>query len=49
MYTGETPKFDKNKIIYGNHSRFAKNWMCGPNDKINEMRIPGYTGHIKGL
>ena len=49
MYAGEVPKFDKNKSIYGNASRFGKNWVCGPNHMINEQRIPGYTGHIKGL
>jgi len=28
------PKIDKNKIVYGNSSRFAKNWACGPNHMI---------------
>jgi hypothetical protein len=49
MYSGVIPPFDKNKIIFGNHSRFARNWVCGPNHMINEQRIPGYTGHIKGM
>ena len=40
---------DQNKIVHGNHSRFAKNWTCGPTHMINEQRLPGYTGHIKGL
>lgn len=44
-----TPKFDKNKIIFGNVSRFAKNWVCGPNHEIRLQHVPGYTGHIKGL
>ena len=39
---------DKNKIIFGNHSRYAKNWIGGPNDKITPQYIPGYTGHVKG-
>lgn len=26
-----TPLIDKNKVVYGNMSRFAKNWVCGPN------------------
>jgi len=43
------PAIDKNKIVYGNHSRFAKNWASGPNDMIRNQRVPGYTGHIKGL
>lgn len=49
MYSGEPPSYDKNKIIYGNHSRFGANWISGPNHMINESRVPGYTGHIKGL
>lgn len=48
-YSGEPVPFDKNKVIFGNHSRFGKNWMCGPNHMINDQRIPGYTGHVKGL
>jgi len=28
------PNIDKNKIIYGNLSRYAKNWINGPNHKI---------------
>jgi hypothetical protein len=43
------PAIDKNKIVYGNHSRFAKNWGSGPNHMIRNQRVPGYTGHIKGL
>ena len=37
------------KIIYGNRSRFAKNWISGPNDEIRKQLVPGYTGHTKGL
>ena len=44
-----TPAVDKNKAIYGNMSRFAKNWVCGPNHEIRNQRVPGYTGHVKGL
>lgn len=29
-----TPAVDKNKMIYGNKSRFAANWTCGPNHMI---------------
>ena len=43
------PKIDKNKTIYGNYSRFAKNWACGPNHTVRNQMVPGYTGHIKGL
>lgn len=43
------PPIDDNKIIYGNLSRYAKNWMNGPNHQIRNQFVPGYTGHIKGL
>jgi hypothetical protein len=43
------PKIDKNKQIYGNSSKFAKNWACGPNHMIRNQQVPGYTGHVKGL
>jgi hypothetical protein len=44
-----TPQIDKNKVVFGNMSRFAKNWVCGPNHEIRNQQVPGYTGHIKGL
>lgn len=44
-----TPYLDKNRIIYGNSSRNALNWQCGPNHMIRNQQVPGYTGHIKGL
>ena len=43
------PSIDKNKIIFGNRSRYAKNWINGPNHEIRNQQVPGYTGHIKGL
>ena len=43
------PAIDKNKEVHGNLSRFAKNWVCGPNHVIRNQQVPGYTGHIKGL
>jgi len=49
VYSEKLPHFDKNKSIYGNKSRFAKKWACGPSHMINQQRVPGYTGHIKGL
>ena len=30
-------------------SRYAKNWINGPNHEIRNQFVPGYTGHIKGL
>ena len=43
------PAIDKNKVVYGNMSRYAKNWISGPNHQIRNQQVPGYTGHIKGL
>lgn len=40
---------NKNKIIYGNHSKFATNWVCGPNHMLRKQAVPGYGGHIKGI
>jgi hypothetical protein len=39
----------ENKLIYGNLSIFAKNWVAGPTHEIRDQHIPGYTGHLKGL
>ena len=44
-----TPKVNKNKETFGNLSRFAPNWTCGPKHMIRQHRVPGYTGHVKGL
>ena len=49
VYSDKPLPWDKNKIVYGNVSRRARNWMSGPTHRINEQRIPGYTGHIKGM
>ena len=43
------PNIDKRKIIFGNHSKNAENWMCGPNHMIRRQHVPGYCGHIKGI
>jgi len=43
------PAIDKNKIVFGNMSRYAKNWINGPNHQIRNQQVPGYTGHVKGL
>lgn len=32
--TSFVPSIDKNKIIFGNRSRYAKNWINGPNHNI---------------
>ena len=31
------PAIDKNKIVFGNMSRYAKNWMNGPNHEIRNL------------
>ena len=31
------PAIDKNKIVFGNMSRYAKNWMNGPNHEIRNQ------------
>ena len=31
------PRIDENKIIHSNESRFAKNWVCGPNHMIRHQ------------
>jgi len=46
-----THTLDKAKanMIFGNCSRFAKNWIAGPSNEVRQQHVPGYTGHIKGL
>ena len=43
------PSLKQDKLIYGNLSIFAKNWVGGPTHEIREQHVPGYTGHVKGL
>lgn len=31
------PSLSKNKEIFGNKSRFAKNWICGPNHMVRNQ------------
>jgi len=47
--TGFNDKMTKNKQIFGNCSRFAKNWIAGPNNEVRQQHVPGYTGHVKHL
>jgi hypothetical protein len=49
FYGPTAQKLKNDKIIFGNCSRFAKNWVGGPNNEIRKQHVPGYTGHIKGL
>jgi len=47
IYTGKPPPKNKvNKEIFGNWSKYGKNWMSGPTHRIHVQRVPGYTGHV---
>ena len=37
------------EVKFGNNSRTAVSWICGPTHKINKQHVPGYTGHVHGL
>jgi hypothetical protein len=38
-----------NKDVYGNWSKYAKNWVAGPNHEVVKQHVPGYTGHVPGV
>ena len=38
-----------NHLKYGNWSKHAPNWICGPNHEIRYQQVPGYTCHVPGL
>lgn len=38
-----------NKDVYGNGSKFAKNWISGPTHNMRRQQVPGYTGHVRGM
>ena len=38
-----------NKDVYGNWSKYSKNWISGPTDSIRRQHVPGYTGHVRGM
>jgi hypothetical protein len=40
---------DINKDVYGNHSKRAVNWICGPTHEIRRQNIPGYKGVSRGI
>jgi hypothetical protein len=44
-----TPQNKSQKDIYGNWSKNAKNWICGPTHQVQQQHIPGYTGHVSGI
>ena len=44
-----TPSNKPNKDIYGNFSRYARNWVAGPTHEVCKQHVPGYTGHVPGV
>lgn len=38
-----------NKDVFGNQSRYSKNWISGPTHNIRKQQVPGYTGHVRGM
>lgn len=38
-----------NKDVFGNQSKFSKNWIAGPTHHVRRQQVPGYTGHIRGM
>jgi hypothetical protein len=45
----QTPSNKANKDIYGNWSRYARNWVAGPTHEVCKQHVPGYTGHVPGV
>jgi len=44
-----TPANKPNKDIFGNWSRYARNWIAGPTHEVCLQHVPGYTGHVPGV
>ena len=38
-----------NPDVFGNTSKYAKNWIAGPTHQIRRQQVPGYTGHVRGM
>lgn len=38
-----------NKDVFGNLSKFSKNWVSGPTHMVRRQQVPGYTGHVRGM
>lgn len=50
IYSEKVPPANKvNKDVFGNWSKYSKNWISGPTHEVGVQRVPGYTGHVKGL
>ena len=43
------PSAKMNKDVFGNSSRYSKNWISGPTHDIRRQHVPGYTGHVRGM
>ena len=43
------PQNKANKDIYGNWSKFARNWISGPTHEVCLQHVPGYLGHVPGI
>jgi hypothetical protein len=49
---GSRSSIGKNKPnidVFGNHSKYAQNWIAGPTHELCLQHIPGYKGHIIGM
>jgi hypothetical protein len=44
-----TPSNKPNTDIYGNWSKYARNWIAGPTHEVCKQHVPGYTGHVPGV
>ena len=38
-----------NKEVFGNYSRWARNWVGGPTHEIRRQHVPGYQGCVRGM
>jgi hypothetical protein len=36
----------QNKDVFGNWSKYARNWISGPTHEIRMQHVPGYTGQF---
>ena len=43
------PQNKPNVDIYGNFSKFARNWVSGPTHEVCLQHVPGYLGHVPGI
>ena len=48
-YYSRTTSKHINPDVYGNKSKRAVDWICGPTHEIRQQHIPGYTGQCRGF